>query len=269
MSFVGWLKFKNMGSLIAMAVFDSIENKRSSYTRETLECLAETIHRKTDRLYVIDNASCEETKKILNWYKKTGIIDTLITLPENIGTARAINKAWKYRNPGDNCVKLDNDVLIYSNDWIEQLEEAIKRDPQIGIVGLKRKDCEERPDSQNPWYKSELSFLPHTPGQSWIPFEEVQHVMGTCQMFSSSLLDKIGYLNQPGIYGFDDSLASFRARIAGFKVGFLPHIQIDHIDNFETPYWKVKQDLAGKDMDAYNKLCQEYLSGERSVYYED
>ena len=255
-------------ALIAMCVFDNEENGRSKFTAETLQCLMETVDLKKHRIIVSNNGSCDETKNILYRYCQKGMIK-VFSRSENIGTAKGINKVWKDRNSGENAIKMDNDVLIYSNRWVEEMEEAIERDPLIGIVGLKRKDCEERPDSSNAWYVSDLSFLPHSPGQSWIPFEEVQHVMGTCQMYSSKLLDKIGYLNQPGIYGFDDSLASFRARIAGFKVGFLPHIQIDHIDVNETPYWKVKQDLAGADMAAYNKLCQEYASGERSVYYED
>lgn len=255
-------------SLIAVAVYDTEENKRSEYTEKTLLSILKTVDLRVHQLIVVDNNSCEETKQILNeWQSKMKI--KVITLPENIGTARAINKAWKLRKPGQHCIKMDNDVVINQYGWVESMEEAIDRDPKIGIVGLKRKDLAERPDSDNEWYRSALYFLAHEPGQSWIPFEEVQHVMGTCQMFSSHCLDKLGYLNQPGIYGFDDSLASFRARVAGFVVGFLPHIQIDHIDNFETPYWKVKNDLAGEQMDAYNKLIQEYANGTRPIYYED
>lgn len=249
-----------------MCCYDTEENKRSEYTESTLHCLYETAYSGNHRIFVIDNNSCEATKKLLK--DCSGFI-TVITLPENIGTARAINKAWKFRKPGEHAIKMDNDVLIHQVDWIERMEEAIQRDPTIGIVGLKRKDLAERPDSTNEWYKSLLYFLPHEPGQSWIPFEECQHVMGTCQMYSSSLLDKIGYLKQPGIYGFDDSLASFRARIAGFKIGFLPHIQIDHIDTGQNVYTEEKRILAGQGMAEYSKLVQQYISGELPLYYED
>lgn len=262
-----------MGSLIAMCCYDTEENKRSGYTKRTLESLFKTVDLMNHKLIIIDNNSCEETKKILYEFNDEAecyyLNVDIITLPENIGTARAINKAWKLREPGQHCIKMDNDVVIYQDGWVEAMEEAIERDPKIGIVGLKRKDLAERPDSNNEWYRSALYFLPHEPGQSWIPFEETQHVMGTCQMYSSACLDKLGYLNQPGIYGFDDSLASFRARVSGFKVGFLPAIQIDHIDTADNPYIQVKRDLAGADMEAYNKLIQEYANGTRPVYYED
>ena len=255
-------------ALISMAVFDTAENNRTEYTIETLKCLEGTVNRDNHRIFVIDNASCQKTKNELKYYQNEGMI-TVITLPENVGTARAINKAWKFRKLGEHCVKMDNDVLIYQTNWVELMEEALQRDPKIGIVGLKRKDLEERPDSTNDWYKSLLYFLPHEPGQSWIPFEECQHVMGTCQMYSSALLDKIGYLKQPGIYGFDDSLASLRARIAGFVTGFLPHIQIDHIDRGNNSYIQEKRDMAGKDMNEYYKLRDQYLKGELPIYYED
>jgi GT2 family glycosyltransferase len=255
-----------MSVLIAMAVYDTEENQRSEYTKATLESLKRTVDFTKHRLIVIDNNSCLRTKYIIREF--TSIL-SIIELPENIGTARAINKAWKFRNPGENCVKLDNDVIINQSCWIEKMEEAIERDSSIGIVGLKRKDLAEYPGHEIEWYNSKLYFLPHESGQSWIPFEEVINLMGTCQMYNSKLLDKIGYLNQPGLYGFDDSLASLRSRLAGFKVGFLPHIQIDHIDNRETPYWQQKRDMAGKDVPEFNRLCEKYASGELPLYYED
>lgn len=256
-------------SLLAIAVYDTDENKRTEYTEATLDSLVESgqfndFRKELNHVYIIDNNSCKSTKLLLKKYQFN-----VITLTENIGTARAINRAWKFRQTGQHCIKMDNDVLIYSKNWIRSMEEAIERDPKIGIVGLKRKDLAEHPNSEISWYKSALYFLAHEPGQSWIPFEETQHVMGTCQMYSSACLDKIGYLNQPGIYGFDDSLASYRARLAGFITGFLPAISIDHIDRGDNPYIQVKRDLAGADMEAYNKLIQEYANGTRSVYYED
>jgi GT2 family glycosyltransferase len=253
-------------ALIAMAVFDTVENQRTEYTEKTLKGLKETVDLSKHRIFVIDNNSCDATKKLLSSYTE---MITLIVLQENIGTARAINKAWKFRRPGESAIKMDNDVLIYSNSWVEEMETALARDPKLGIVGLKRKDLAEYPGHEIEWYNSKLYFLPHKPGESWIPFEEVVNLMGTCQMYRSSLLDKIGYLNQPGIYGFDDSLASLRSRLAGYKVGFLPHIVIDHIDNRETPYWQEKRNLAGRDMGPFNELCAKYASGELPIYYED
>src|SRR6185436_9626949 len=111
---------------------------------------------------------------------------------QNVGTAKAINQAWKLREPGENCLKVDNDIEIFHQDWIEEMEEVFRRDESIGLVGLKRKDCEERPDHPEFSLKSTLMMLPHKPGERWIVVERAKHVMGTCHVVSSKLIDRIG-----------------------------------------------------------------------------
>jgi GT2 family glycosyltransferase len=250
-------------AMIAMAVFDTEENGRTEYTAKTLETLYLTVNTRKHRIVIVDNGSCEATQKLLN---KAARIE-VIRLHENIGTAKAVNKAWQLRKANENCVKMDNDVVIHSRDWVEDMERAIKLDPAIGIVGLKRKDCWEEP-SRTDFYKSSLEMLPHVPGEPWLVVERVNHVMGTCQMFNSALLDKIGYLYQPRLYGFDDALAAIRCQVAGFYSCFLPHIEIDHIDTGATAYQGWKEKHAGEDMAEYNRLKNGYLSGTIPVYSE-
>ena len=253
-------------ALIAMAVWDTVENKRTAYTARTLESLRDTVSGK-HRIVIVDNGSCDETKRILHLYSGYHGF-SVITLPENIGTARAVNKAWQLREVGEHCVKMDNDVVIHSKGWADELEEALRRDPSIGIIGLKRKDCWENPAHENTFYRSSLAMLPHVAGERWMVIEKVRHVMGTCQMFNSALLDKIGYLYQPRLYGFDDCLAATRSEVAGFYNAFLPHIEIDHIDTGATEYQGWKEKHSGEDMHAFNQLTQQYRTGQRPVYEE-
>jgi GT2 family glycosyltransferase len=240
-------------ALIAMAVYDTVENQRSKYTEVTLKCLAETVT--DDRIIIVDNASCEETKELL----KASPFE-VITNKENVGTAKAINQAWAFKEPKQHLVKMDNDVDIQYYEWIKELEEAIDRDNNIGIIGLKRKDLLENP-FRNDIYKSELRMLPHIIGQRWIVVEDVQHVIGTCQMYNYRLIDKIGGMMQPGIYGFDDALAAVRCQVSGFVNCFLPHIEIEHIDTGENIYQKEKERLALNDMSEYNRLKNDLLTG--------
>jgi len=85
-------------------------------------------------------------------------------------------------------------------------------------------------------------MLPHTGGHEWQIVEKVKHVIGSCVLHNYALLDKIGYLYQPSLYGYDDVIMSHRTHLAGFYSCFLPHINIDHIDDGQTPYqdWKHK-----------------------------
>jgi len=266
-------------ALIAMAVYDSGDGVRKNLTLQTLVSM-QGMNWGHHRLVVVNNGGGDEMTRWLSVTMEIHPYDesprgtrTRIDLPQNIGTAAAINKVWKLRRPGEMCVKMDDDVVIHQRDWANQMEEVIAIDPTIGIVGLKRKDLEERPDHPIGFYRSGLRMLKHEPGHHWIVVEEVQHVMGTCQMYSAALLDKIGYLYQMqdmgNLYGFDDSLASLRAHIAGFKTVFLPSTDIDHIDPGGTKYTAWKAEMAGHWMGTYQRVRDEYLSGARPIYWED
>lgn len=257
-------------ALIAMAVYCTEENQKDELLDKTLRSLCQTADLKKHRLVLSINSKTKYTKAFIEWILAfNGALNNvqIIHNDTNIGTAEAINKAWKLRKEGENCIKMDDDVLIHNANWIEQMEEAIARAPQIGIIGLKRKDCIESVEHEDEYFRSKLWQLPHVGGQRWVTVEEVHHVMGTCQMYSSALLDKIGYLYQPKLYGWDDVLASARSRAAGFKNVFLPHIEIDHIDEGKTPYQAWKEKHAGEDFPLIHKLMDGYKNGTESIYY--
>jgi len=252
--------------LIGMAVHDTEENKRSELTEDVLYDLLKNNIFWDHEFWIIDNNSCQETKKIIKEYEERGHIN-VITNEQNIGTAEAINLAWKNRKEGQHCIKMDNDVIIDNVDWVKEMVEAIEREPKIGIVGLKRKDCWEEPNHALPDWRSELIMLPHFAGQRWIIVEKCHHIIGTCQMYSSALLDKIGYLCQPNLYGYDDVLASHRSTIAGMWNVFLPHIEIEHIDKGETEYQTWKEKHSAEVTQQVIKMTHEYYHGTRPIYY--
>jgi GT2 family glycosyltransferase len=258
--------------LIAMAVHNTHENKRYDSTIECIENLMRIflMSEYNHRIAIINNGStCTETndwlKELDNNYPDKEL--SVIWQRENIGTAAAINQAWRHRKPGQHCIKMDNDVIIHSGSWIDDMVEAIEREPQIGIIGLKRKDCWEHPAHENPDLRSKLIMLPKKGHERWMVVERVFHVMGTCQMYNSALLDKIGYLYQPGLYGYDDVLAAHRCHKADMMSVFLPHIEIDHIDPGDTPYQTWKERTAGEKTNEVVRIAAQYRSGERSIYY--
>lgn len=262
-----------MCALVAMAVYDTVENKRTQLTKKTIDCLLATVDRNKHRIIIVDNKSCDETYQLYRDYIEASVDEevanptTVMFQNENIGTARAINQAWKLRQPGEHCIKMDNDIVINSAGWVDEMEEAIRHDPLIGQVGLKRKDCWEWPGHEHPDWRSELHMLPHVPGEPWQIVEKVKHVIGSCVMHSSALLDKVGYLYQPSLYGYDDVIMSHRCYLAGMYSCFLPHINIDHIDPGDTPYQDWKQKHSAEQTDEVIKLVHAMIRGEKSIYY--
>lgn len=254
-----------MCALIIMAVHDTEDNGRSKFTSLTLRGLVQTADLNKHRLIVVDNGSYEGTKEILKHCELFKGIQ-VITLPENIGTARAVNRGLQLRASGEYCIKIDNDVIIHQPGWVDQMEDVMRRMPQLGILGLKRVDLLESPYAINTDQRSRLLMVPHETGQRWRIVEECKHVMGTCTMLSPALLDRVGFFYQmDGLYGFDDSLMCVRSQVAGFVNCFLPHIDIDHIDPGGTPYTKWKEDYAGTMLSRYTEAEAAYVNGVRDV----
>lgn len=266
-------------SLLLMAVHDTEENGRSEFTWQTLTSITDTVDFEKNTIIIIDNNSCDTTKKYIENFLRLQnnlahvdgriAVGKVITLPENLGTARAINKGIALRQPGEYVIKLDNDVIIHTPGWVEQMQDVMQRMPQIGILGLKRVDLLESPYAINTDQRSRLLMVPHEIGQRWRVVEECKHVMGTCTMLSPALLDRVGYFYQmDGLYGFDDSLLCVRSQVAGFLNCFLPHVDIDHIDPGGTPYTKWKEEEAGRMLSRYGEAEAAYRSGVKDVYYD-
>ncbi|MGN6416105.1 MAG: glycosyltransferase [Pseudobacter sp.] len=259
-----------------MAVHDTEENKRTELTDRTLECLLETVNLSRHRIFIIDNDSCKASKDVIQYHmemvnKRTAKLsgrNLLITSDRNLGTAKAINHALRYRQHGELVIKMDNDVIIHKDGWVDEMEDVMRRMPQIGILGLKRPDLQESTYAIQLDYRSKLLEVPHEPGQRWRVVEECKHVMGTCTMINPALLDKIGYFYQmEGLYGFDDSLLCVRSQVAGFINCFLHGIDIDHIDPGNTAYSDWKNKHAGDMLVEYARTETAYRNGTKDIYY--
>lgn len=233
-----------------------------------LKSLAMTVDWSRHRLFVVSNGISIESRVELDYWKQV-IPFTFIDNVANIGTARAINKAWQERQPGEHCLKIDSDVLIHDLGWLDKLAACADRDPKLGQVGLKRPDLMENPWAPaGDWSHSDLHMLPHEPGQSWLVVERVRHVMGTCVLHSSNLLDRVGHLYQMGaVYGLDDSNMSVRSEIAGFYNCFLCNTHIDHPDDGRSPFQKWKEQVAGRMMPRYFGTVEAYKQGLKSIFH--
>jgi GT2 family glycosyltransferase len=251
--------------VICMAIYDTVENKRTEYTKRSVHSLIETINEGTTKIVLIDNASCAKTRKFLNSceiYEGISVIHN----ETNIGTAEAINLGIKNHSvKGDYIVKIDNDIVISHIGWADEMVRCFEKDPKLGILGLKRPDLPNSPDSKE--YPTELKFLPHTPSEPWLIIEECGDIIGSCIMINPKLLDKIGYICQPGIYGYDDVLLCTRARVAGFYNAFYPSVECSHIDDGLNPFTEWKRKYAGQYLSDISKIEEGYWTNPNTIYY--
>lgn len=254
-------------ALIATTVYNTTENNRTWMLDATLESIRKTVDFGRHRLFAVDNGSesATETEAIYAKYEQLMPL-TVIRNGSNLGTAKAINKAWLHRRSQEHAVKIDSDMVVNDAGWVDKLEMCVDRDPTIGVCGLKRKDCIEAPWVEG-WYRSELRMLPHQPGEPWAVVEDVSHVIGSCALHSWRLLEKIGFLWQSSFrWGFDDSLMAARCKHAGFRCSFYPHIDCDHVDPGDRDYHRSKGEDASRNFPVYNRILAEYANGTRSLY---
>lgn len=248
-----------MCALIAMCAYCTEENGKLKYLKETLDSIAKTVDLEKHQLHIIDNSPDNWVIPhiIKDCNVKIVTMATLHTPTSNLGTAGGINLAIKQRKPNQFLIKCDDDWTTDHIGWVDELEAQMQKRPDLGILGLKRDDIWQRPDNPDPRYRT------HMDGK----LEICEDIMGTCTMFSPQLLDKIGYMNQPSNYGFDDVLISVRSIVAGFTNAFLPHIKITNLDIVPTEYTQWKKDEAAVYIDEISKLCDMYRSGKISYYY--
>lgn len=253
-------------SIIAMCAYSTEENQKDKYLKRTLQSLKDTVDFSKHRMMLHVNAFTNETLSIIKEY--SDILEDVIWSDKNIGTAEGINAIWKHREKGEHAIKMDDDVIIHQSGWADLMEKICEADKWIGQVGLKRPDLIENPNHPDVFYRSRIYDI------AGIKIEQCHHIMGTCVMHSDTLLNELGYMWQPELYGFDDSLMSLRSELAGFKNVFIPEIKIEHIDAGQTPFqtWKhgqadiyLKQDKNGRSI--YHTICEEYRTGIRDIYY--
>lgn len=252
--------------LIAMVTMDHPDNERADMTRRTIESLMATVDFPRHRLMISDNGSTDPlTISLLHEAEARGY--RVFWNGTNLGTARGVNRIWQERLSGEHACKIDNDVVIHNPGWVDTCEQVFKRDPSIGLLGLKRKDLPQCPSSPNAGYVTELKMLPHERGELWLMIEESRDVVGTCVTYSSLMLDKLGYLYQGSwLYGFEDSLMCERAHVAGFRTAFLPYVEIDHIDKGGTPHALWKRAYALPHLAEYGKWVADFKQGVRPIY---
>lgn len=249
-----------------MCVYSTVENGKDSCLEKTLISLKRTVKLEQHRLFISINGTTPETLPLIHRCLR-GVPYNIILNDTNLGTAKGINKCWSFRSPGEHCLKMDDDIVIHNEGWLDILIEALRRDDKIGQIALKRKDLAQSPH-RNDWAHSTLVRLPHEQGETWIDVEMCDDIMGSCVLHSGKLIDVTGGLFQGegNLYGYDDTLKSLVSLTAGFKNCFYPHVQIDHIDNERTGYVTWKQANAAAFGPQFNAIRTDIVSKRRPMF---
>jgi predicted O-linked N-acetylglucosamine transferase (SPINDLY family)/glycosyltransferase involved in cell wall biosynthesis len=186
---------------IGMVTYD-----RLSFTKDSIRAIAE--HTKCRHtLTVVDNGSSDGTAEYLRQLQHEGVITHLILLRENIGVARAANLAWLQEPEADYFLKLDNDIVIQKDEWLERMVEAIDRLPELGIIGYNFEPVS---------YKSRV--MRGVP----VRIKERGNVGGACFLVPRRTQRLLGrWCEAYALYGFEDVDYCARVSLSGLLNGYM------------------------------------------------
>lgn len=173
-------------------------------------------------IIVVDNGSVDGSVEFLKEnYSKIKVVQ----LNKNIGWSPANNEGMKLAR-GNIIVCLSNDMEVHPK-WLKEIEKVMNSDPKIGII-----QCNSLSMWDRKTLDSSMNYLDRF-GYSYgyAPSNHPQEVFfaeGMAFAVKEEVVKNIGMLDDYYFMEYDDMDFSWRARLAGYKVYFLPSAIVYH-----------------------------------------
>lgn len=183
-----------------------ISYNRLDFTRRSIESLHGTASFPY-KLTVMDNNSSDGSREWLEGAAAAGQITRLCALEENVGVARAANLGWTLEPSAAWFLKLDNDMVMQREGWLEAMIAILEGSSDIGMVA-----ANVEPTSYPLEHRGQLSF-------------RAKHgtLGGACVMVPQRIHDQLGFWSEAyGKYGEEDYDYGFRVLSTGRRNVYLP-----------------------------------------------
>ncbi len=216
------------------------------------------------RLIIIDNGSTDGT---VEWLKSISTeflniaSDSLYCQgldirfnEKNWGIAVARNQGLelsdKYNDPW--LSTLDNDIE-FPNNWLTDCVEIIQSNPKLAL-GVNMEGT---------------AYPLTTRGGKTFQLKPMGNLGTACTVFERELHQQLGFFNtEYGLYGEEDADFFFRARQAGWDLGYLKEMGV-HFGQGELDvgeYRQFKDSCRTGNLSKFRQNCMDYASRRRSLY---
>jgi len=207
-------------------------------TKQTIDSIYENTILKTEKfeIIVLDNASSDESVKMLKILQSKHKNLTLIESAENTGFSKGNNRAAKHAR-GTYLLFLNSDIIVKSKA-IDQLLTRIKSLPEGDFVGgkLLNEDSSEQA-SCGPFYSLPVIFgALFLKGDHWgltrySPQEtrQVDWVSGACIMTSKKTFEHMGGFDEDIFMYMEEIDLLYRSSQKGYNTYFIPEAQFVHL----------------------------------------
>ena len=218
-----------------------LSHNKAEHTRRCFRGLLQSSYRPFE-IVALDNGSTDGTPGLYASFAAeaaaAGVAFRPTRIEENLGAVTGRNLALQ-QTRGDYVVFLDNDVVPRTRSWLERLRAALEADRSAGIVGPKLV-------YPFPPYLIQFAGGAVTP-TGWVHFlgrgepreapafnqpREVQCLISACWMMPRRLANQLGPLDEGfNPLQFEDIDYCYRARDAGYRVLYLPSVEMYHFEN--------------------------------------
>jgi len=190
-----------------------VTHNQLAYTRGCID----SVRHFTDEPYeliVVDNGSTDGTPEYLQSLEGARVILN----DDNRGFPAAVNQGIEIAR-GRQMLLLNNDTLV-TTGWLRRMLEALRSDPQIGLVG---------PTTNNISGEQQIAVqyddLAQLDGFAWDRYRqfhrqriETDRLVGFCLLIDRAVIDAVGALDERfGIGNFEDDDFCRRAIAAGYR----------------------------------------------------
>lgn len=186
-------------------------------------------------LIVVDNGSTDETQQFLKKFQRTHENCQIILNSRNLGFAKGNNQGIKQAK-GQYIVFLNNDVFVTAN-WLIELVNCSKSDPNVGIVGTKLIYPQNR-RIQHAGVVFSLRGKPfHVYRNQKSTDKQVNiqksynAVTAACMLVKRNLIEELGGFDERfKIGGYEDVDLCLRARLKKYIILYCPKSEMLHYE---------------------------------------
>lgn len=201
-----------MKPLIGMCVL-----ARPNVTRQCIKALLSHTDRSKFEWVVIDQNAIPQVKEIIKEYRRD--IDFVWENKFNNGIVFGHNQAMSLRKPGQAYIKLDDDCVLESPDWLDLILKALSYKDIGSALCLRPTFWIDAPGRKEFFYKNIV--IEERDKDFWIQISpQDAGVVGCTWALKGDILDQLGYFNED--LSCDDLDMPIRINQLGLKNIYLP-----------------------------------------------
>ena len=185
-------------------------------------------------LLIVDNGSTDSSKKVIETYQKKDARIRALYRDKNYGYTGGVNPGMELAiEEGAAFVAPFNNDAVADKDWLKHLVNFLDDRPKYGIAACAMLSADGKTiDSTADQYTTWGLAFPRGRGEPASGLKnygtEIFGASGGASLFRVTMLKQVGLFDQDFFAYYEDIDLSFRAQLAGWKVGFVPAATVHH-----------------------------------------